>query len=39
LCDGDPYEFDGESYVKVTSGRDPGSSFEMQRIRRKGGPA
>ncbi len=37
LCDGEPIEFDGESYAKVTVGRDPGTSFDMQRARRRTG--
>jgi hypothetical protein len=35
LCDGEPIEFDGESYAKVTLGRDPSSSIEVQRARRR----
>jgi hypothetical protein len=35
LCDGEPIQFDGESYAKVTLGRDPGSSVDMQRARRR----
>ena len=37
LCDGEPIDFDGESYAKVTLGRDPSSSLDMQRARRQGG--
>jgi hypothetical protein len=37
LCDGDPIDFDGEAHAKVTLGRDPGSSVEMQRARRRKG--
>jgi hypothetical protein len=37
LCDGDPIDFDGESYAKVTLGRDPGSSVDVQRARRRKG--
>lgn len=35
LCDGEPINFDGESYAKVTLGRDPSSSVDMQRARRR----
>lgn len=37
LCDGEPIDFDGESYAKVTLGRDPSSSVDMQRARRRRG--